>query len=983
MKKIILLLFVAVFSKLNAQSLDATFIEINKSESGYPMDITKGTTKVYFSAVDGVHGRELYSYDLITQDTKLIKDIRPGDSSGIDEENEGESYFFTIGDILYFKAIYPSVSLWRSDGTEEGTFKLIDLTETNFSNNPIKSMAGYNGSLFFSTYDEINGFELWKSGGTAENTLLLKDINPGTAGSNISNMLVFNDSLYFTAYTPQYGLELWKSDGTAEGTTLLKDIYPLSNSGITGQIITMGNNFYFSANDGINGFELWKSDGTAEGTSLVKNVFTGSNGGITLLDGEAAGNYVLFKSGSLDGNYDLWKSDGTTGGTIMLKPHDTANGGINNFYEYVSLNGTTYFTAGNYNDSEAIWKTDGTTVGTALVIDMYEQYNKKIDQITTTQNHLVFSALGSPQTSIWSSNGTAAGTFALNNLKKYNSTAADLHFETVDGKVLFQALSSDEYGSELWITDGTIENTKLIQDIYHRYAGFIGYGTTLGNKFIFAGNNGPSGFEPFVSDGTINGTHLLKDIAVATFGSANSINIEKYTFQDIFKRVGNTIYFTAFNNTYGRELFKTDGTPENTVIVKDIAPGTGSSTPEYTYSMEYNGILYFKADDLVHGNELWRTDGTSEGTYMLKDIYSGSGSGITGSNFYKSDFTGYTVFNGKLYFNAVDATGNAVWQTDGTEAGTVKMYPGKYVLNSTSSKLYLISIENNSTYGPNTLWSSTGDNTSPALVGSWSDFASDQFKKNCILNDELYFFTTVLGTGNCIIKTNGTPQGTTIVSIFSNGTQFGFFDVCGDYIYYGGTTAIWKTDGTSEGTTLVNGNTLFFISKPACFDDKMFYTNTMDRNTLWYSGNNEENTGSVDLNFTNYSFASQYEGVNAIAGITNNTIYFEASSMESGTELLSAQLGPLADMDNHEENISKDEQFIVYPNPTNGTINITTVNNSVIRTAAVYDFTGKKILEKKIESVSGILELPQLSQGIYFLTLKTDTVNVTKKIIHN
>ena len=37
--------------------------------------------KVYFSADDGFHGIELYSYDLATQKTSLIEDFTPGGGS--------------------------------------------------------------------------------------------------------------------------------------------------------------------------------------------------------------------------------------------------------------------------------------------------------------------------------------------------------------------------------------------------------------------------------------------------------------------------------------------------------------------------------------------------------------------------------------------------------------------------------------------------------------------------------------------------------------------------------------------------------------------------------------------------------------------------------------------------------------------------------------------------------------------------------------
>ena len=78
-------------------------------------------------------------------------------------------------------------------------------------------------------------------------------------------------------------------------------------------------------------------------------------------------------------------------------------------------------------------------------------------------------------------------------------------------------------------------------------------------------------------------------------------------------------------------------------MLKDINPGPdGSDITELQVS---NGYLYFNADDGVHGKELWRTDGTPEGTVMVLDLQPQI-SGEKGS--YPKDLTSHT--DGKLYF---------------------------------------------------------------------------------------------------------------------------------------------------------------------------------------------------------------------------------------------------------------------------------------------------------------------------------------------
>src|SRR5205085_1262186 len=81
--------------------------------------------------------------------------------------------------------------------------------------------------------------------------------------------------------------------------------------------------------------------------------------------------------------------------------------------------------------------------------------------------------------------------------------------------------------------------------------------------------------------------------------------------------VGSTLFFTADDGSRGAELWKTDGTPGGTVLVKDIPAGAAGSTPA-TLS-KVGGALFFSANDGSHGVELWKSDGTLGGTVLVKD----------------------------------------------------------------------------------------------------------------------------------------------------------------------------------------------------------------------------------------------------------------------------------------------------------------------------------------------------------------------------
>ena len=73
----------------------------------------------------------------------------------------------------------------------------------------------------------------------------------------------------------------------------------------------------------------------------------------------------------------------------------------------------------------------------------------------------------------------------------------------------------------------------------------------------------------------------------------------------------------------------------------------------------------------------------------------------------------------------------------------------------------------------------------------------------------------------------------------------------------------------------------------------------------------------------------------------------------------------------------------IYPNPatSNISIDLTTVKENVI--LRIYDLTGKVVLEKTNQTGGNVehLEISNLSNGLYFITLDNGVTNVTKKFI--
>ena len=116
--------------------------------------------------------------------------------------------------------------------------------------------------------------------------------------------------------------------------------------------------------------------------------------------------------------------------------------------------------------------------------------------------------------------------------------------------------------------------------------------------------------------GFFNGTKMVQDINPGT-GDSNPSG-----FGSDFMEFNQELYFAAYNDANGTELWKMNDPNSGAVIVKDINTN-GNSNPLGFYV--FKGELYFQANDGEHGTELWKTDGTEDGTVIVKDINPGNG----------------------------------------------------------------------------------------------------------------------------------------------------------------------------------------------------------------------------------------------------------------------------------------------------------------------------------------------------------------------
>ncbi len=787
-------------------------------------DITVSGGKIFFSADDGINGQEIWVSDGTRGNTFMVKDLSPYGSSA-------PSYLINANDILYFFAnnIYTADQLWKTDGTESGTVMVADFfsPEFGYSYNA-NQLTNVSGRLFF----VLNGnAELYTSDGTGAGTSMVKDINP-FAGSYPSYLTSFHGLLYFSADDGS-GRHLWISDGTETGTYMANNV----NNIILDEFATLkftikGNNLYFSGyiSDGA-GSRLctYNTSNAANNVEVVKVINPGAYSrnlyNITNVNG------TLFFTVYNGIDQVLWKSDGTTVGTMQVKNINPGGRNIYLYKDFVNANGTLLFSF--YDDAHGyeVWKSDGTEAGTVMVKEINPGvYSSAAANITYIGgNTSLFEATdGKRGLELWKTDGTDAGTSLVKNINKSRSGSSYPGWLTAsaDNSKLFFTADERKYGSELRITDGSESGTHVVKDIFKGSFGSNPYS-------IFTFNNKNATY--FIASVLDTGDHTTSDVRTInklckTNGTAagttiltlpalqSVINGNGYVYS--MEATSNLLYLLIYNySTYQYELWRSDETETGTYAVKtDLLPYYN------IYLKAVGNTLFFTSYDFSYGTELWESDGSTAGTKLVKDIFSGE----NGSN--PSNLTSY---NGKLYFSADYGYGPFLWTSDGTETGTQVVKPILAVYYSSFAhahgKLFFYAYK---TVGRGAeLYATDGTAEGTQLV---KDIYQGPASSNIypLLNGDtlLYFMADDGKHGSELWKSNGTKEGTHLVKNITPGiasTYPTYMVNVHDKLFFTINDTLWQSDGTKEGTHSVDDASLAGVSglgNLTAFGDKLAFT---------------------------------------------------------------------------------------------------------------------------------------------------------------
>ncbi len=652
--------------------------------------------------------------------------------------------------------------------------------------------AGSN--LFYEVEDSIGkGVNLMVT--NAGGTQVLMDTGSGSTYSSLTDLTAVGSNLYFFANESNpAAVQLWTSDGTVAGTVPVSPIPTVMQAfADVGGLTAVGNSVVFETS-------------AFAGRSSVSSLQASSPGSssTTTLPAPSPGLFLGVVGGKLyfsdDG--DLWATDGTAQGTQELE--DSSSNPIPAPLEVFGYQGQAYYES--YSQS-----TFTTTIGlldaggeTPLISDLPSVISTPV--FTGSSFYFAASSSGNP-TQLWTTDGTQANTRMIADFSSISPTSGPTDLVDADGALFFTVAGSDGQ-AQLWTSDGTSAGTTMVQDL--GVAGASAYMRTYPSVY-YSGDQ-----------------HLLP--------------------------VGGTLYFTADDGTHGDELWSDDVATGTSQMVDDINPGPGSSDP--TDLVDWNGQLAFAANDGSSPltSQLWTSSGTTATTSLLDSFSPGFDAGAVSA----VGGLPFAATGSEILLPLDDGIhGTTLWETDGTAAGTQLVSlvdPTQFaVLDGTA---YFLGAGRGLPFG---LWTTDGTAAGTTELKDLSQNGADKLTNGLDLGEivadgSLLYFTSSDGNdGVDLWASDGTAGGTSLVMDFPKLSQLTFagiqanvsdmtpFDGKLAFIARSGSdgTQLWITDGMAGGTQMltdfaapddgssyaspyintspsdltVAGNTLYFIAR--------------------------------------------------------------------------------------------------------------------------------------------------------------------------
>jgi ELWxxDGT repeat protein len=227
-------------------------------------------------------GMEFWRTDGTLKGTYVLKDIQPlvhdpvYDYITYTDSNPGG--LTVLNGRVYFTANVRDeggTQIWSTDGTAGGTVQLTNFTIKSSKNKPL--ILGTAGDQLIFSSESGSTRRLFALSGVDQKVRFLKQVA-------VTRAISAGRRLFFAGTDVEHGTEMWSTDGTADGTVLLKDVNPGTGSGVrSDDWAIVDGSLYFHEWDGLGRTvlpheKLYVSDGTPGGTVPVRgDVFDAEN----------------------------------------------------------------------------------------------------------------------------------------------------------------------------------------------------------------------------------------------------------------------------------------------------------------------------------------------------------------------------------------------------------------------------------------------------------------------------------------------------------------------------------------------------------------------------------------------------------------------------------------------------------------------------------------------------------------------------------
>jgi ELWxxDGT repeat protein len=728
---------------------------------------------------------------------------------------------FALGGKVIFHAHEPALyesadSLWDTDGTVLGTGPLANFCPSACTTDP-RALGLVNGVLLAATSDGTERTpRLWRSDGTRQGTYLLSGpgsqpvtpllvtdpyfvINAGSLSGVAGGLVYFN-----TADANGSAFQVWRSDGTEAGTRPVAALAPAGGRSFATEMTSLGGKLYFVAHT-IESHPptqaLWATDGTERETVKLHDFGVSGVSWLT-----AAGNQLLFAVRQLNAPDEIWVSDGTAAGTRAVMSFSTSRA-LDDTAGFKPTGDHALFVANDGQHGLQLWVSDGTAAGTRRLTgftggDPFGTDLRQLDltldpaQVEEVNGQAVFVASdGGGAFELWaapvSPGGAGPGQVAL---CAAACVAPDEHLLKVGGHVLFPTNDGHGHRGLLGSTDGTPTGTSsALLRCGTDCALTSGLEPLLGSAFFTVSTAPLGASELWRSDGTAAGTvkfaakspgllpaprpfprrlalaALGREVVIATGSLWISDGTEAGTRQlagdaidagsnpGSFVVQGDRLLFTAqtTSNPYYAALWETDGSPGSATLLDDQRSFTALGTTDRR--------TYFAVPGSFAG-QLWKSDADNPVPTEVAELPDSRNASALASA---------AIFGGQLYFafgdgSLVNTWDRQLFKSDGTAAGTGPALdlPAGYALPRDLTPL----------------------------------------------GSQLYFISQGPEGGTEALATDGTPQGTVVLSHFgpsgSSTCSPPEFTRVGPTVFFVGWDRasgpqLWKTDGTPGSATLV------------------------------------------------------------------------------------------------------------------------------------------------------------------------------------